>query len=174
MDAVEDYVVNSVQGKVDIEVVESLLQPKNRVISPEYILKHSTRRGSYIFQLFDTLEKPKHFVASRRRWLKSQGKKTATSPPCPERTLKTPLPQQSSPSFREEEGQWVLMEDRRTRGFAFEKNCKNDWRYAYKSVFPFRKWPSRRGAKMAKRFSKSFGKESKRFVLPAGPGGMRS
>ena len=32
----------------------------------------------------------------------------------------------------------------------------------------------RRGAKMAKRFSKSFGKVRKRFVLPAGPGGMRS
>ena len=38
-----------------------------------YILKHSTRRGSNIFQLFDTLEKPNHFVASRRRWLENQG-----------------------------------------------------------------------------------------------------
>ena len=33
--------------------------------------------------------------------------------PCPERTLKTPLPQQSPSSAREEEGRWVLMEDRR-------------------------------------------------------------
>ena len=79
MDAVEDYMENSAQVKVDIEVVESLLQPENREISPEYILKHSTRRGSNIFQLFDTLEKPKHFVASRRRWLNSQGKKPYTA-----------------------------------------------------------------------------------------------
>ena len=34
----------------------------------------------------------------------------AKAPPCPERTLKTPLPQQSSSSARgEEEGHWVLM-----------------------------------------------------------------
>ena len=31
----------------------------------------------------------------------------AKAPPCLERTLKKPLPQQSSPSSREEEGQWV-------------------------------------------------------------------
>ena len=47
MDAVEDYVENSAQGKVDIEVVESLLQPKNRVISPEYILKHSSSSSTH-------------------------------------------------------------------------------------------------------------------------------
>ena len=40
---------------------------------------------------------------------------------CPDRTLQTPLPQQSSSSAREEEGRWVLMEDRRRRGIAFEK-----------------------------------------------------
>ena len=65
---------NSAQMKVDIEVMESMLQPENREISPEYILKHSTTRGSNIFQLFDITEKPKHFVASRRRWLNSQWK----------------------------------------------------------------------------------------------------
>ena len=48
----------------------------------------------------------------------------AKAPPCPERTLKTPLPQQSSPSFRDEEGQWVAMEDRRSRRIAFEKTAK--------------------------------------------------
>ena len=42
-------------------------------------------------------------------------------------------------------------------------------RYLYKSVFLFSKWPSRRGVKMAKRFSKYFGKKKKRSMLPAGP-----
>ena len=32
------------------------------------------------------------------------GKRVGKTPPCPERILKTPLPQQSSPSSREEEG----------------------------------------------------------------------
>ena len=170
------------------------------------------RRGGNIFQLFDTSEKPNHFVASRRRWLESQGRDgarqesgqnewhgieyrgaEAKAPPCSERTLQTPLPQQSSSSAREEEGRWVLMEDRRRRGTAFEQlakemlryldnsekvkvgslNCKNDWMYLYKSVFPFSKWPSRRDVKMTKRLSKYFGKK-KRSMLRAGPDGMRS
>ena len=74
MDAVEDYLENCTQVKVDIEVVESLLKPEKLEVFLKYILKHSTRRGSNIFQLFDTLEKPNHFVASRRRWLENQGK----------------------------------------------------------------------------------------------------
>ena len=48
----------------------------------------------------------------------------AKAPPCPERTLKTPLPQQSSSSSRDEESQWVAMEDRRRRSIAFEKVAK--------------------------------------------------
>ena len=66
MDAVEVYLENCAQVKVDIEVVESLLKPEKLEISPKYILKHSTRRGSNSFQLFDTSEKANHFVASRR------------------------------------------------------------------------------------------------------------
>ena len=50
------------------------------------------------------------------------------APPCPERTLKTPLSQQSSSSAREE-GRWVLMEHRRRRGIAFEKLAKEMLRY---------------------------------------------
>ena len=46
MEAVEDYLENCAHAKVDIDVV----------------------------QLLDTSEKPNHFVASRRRWLESQGK----------------------------------------------------------------------------------------------------
>ena len=53
----------------------------------------------------------------------------AKAPLGPERTLKTPLPQQGSPSAREEEGHWVLMEDRRRRSTAFEKVAKKMLRY---------------------------------------------
>ena len=127
MDAVEDYLENCAQVKVDLEVVESLLMPENLEISVRYILKHSTRRGSNIFQLFDTSEKPNNFVASRRRWLESQercAKRVALilstkelwqkahcaplPPPLPPSSTgpyRTPLPQQSSSSAREEEGQ---------------------------------------------------------------------
>ena len=148
MDAVEDYLENCAQVKVDFEVVESLLRPENLEVSPRYVLKHSTTRGSNIFQLFDTSEKPNHFVASRRRWLESQGRNgvrqesgqnewhdieyqgaMAKASPRADRTLQTPLPQQSSSSAREEEGRWVLMEDRRRRGIAFEKLAKDMLRY---------------------------------------------
>ena len=56
MDAVEDYLESCAQVKVDIEVVESLLRPENLEVSLRYVLKHATRRGSNIFQLFDTSE----------------------------------------------------------------------------------------------------------------------
>ena len=139
MDADEDYLENCAQVQVDIEVLESMLRPENLEVSLRYVLKHSTRRGSSsIHQRSRTT-----FVASRIRWLESQGKNGALqesgqnewhdieyqgamteAPPRPERTLQTPLPQQSSQSAREEEGLWVLMEDRRRRGIAFEKLAK--------------------------------------------------
>ena len=53
------------------------------------------------------------------------------APPCPERTPKMPLPQQSSSSAREEEGRWALMEDRRRRSIAFENLAKEMLRYLY-------------------------------------------
>ena len=62
-----------VASKLEIELVESLLRTENLEVSLRYVLKHATYRGSNIFQLFDTSEKPNHFVASRRRWLESQG-----------------------------------------------------------------------------------------------------
>ena len=43
--------------------------------------------------------------------------------PCPERTLKTPLPHQSSPSSRDEESQWVAVEDGRRRRVGFEETA---------------------------------------------------
>ena len=129
-------------------MVERLLRPENLEVSLRYVLKHSTRRGSNIFQLLDTLEKPNHFVASRRRWLESQERDgarqekgqnewcgleyqgaRAKDPSCPHRTLQTPLLQQSSSSAREEEGRWVLMEDRRRRRIAFENLGKEMLRY---------------------------------------------
>ena len=59
MDAVEDYLESCAQIIVDIEVVERLLRPGNLEVSLRYVLKQATRRGSNIFQLFDTSEKPK-------------------------------------------------------------------------------------------------------------------
>ena len=48
----------------------------------------------------------------------------AKAPPCPERPMKTPLPQQSSSSIREEESQCISVEDRRRRRVAFEEMAK--------------------------------------------------
>ena len=58
MDAVVEYLENCSQIEVDIEVVESLLKPESRQVSPRYLLKHSTRDRK-IFQFFDTSEKPR-------------------------------------------------------------------------------------------------------------------
>ena len=143
MDAVEDYLESCSLITVDIEVVERLLRPEYLEFSLRCFLKHATRRGSNIFQLFDTSERSNHFVASRRRWLESQGRNAARqengqnewcdleyqgarakAPPCPDSTLQTPLPQQSSSSAGEEEDHWVLMEDRRRRRIAFENLAK--------------------------------------------------
>ena len=47
----------------------------------------------------------------------------------PDRTLQTPLPQESSSSAGEEEDHWVLIEDRRRRRVAFENLAKEMLRY---------------------------------------------
>ena len=60
------------------------MESEKREISSRYILKFSTKGGSNIFRLFDKSEKVDHFVASRRRWLKS-GEKTVHD----KRVLKT-------------------------------------------------------------------------------------
>ena len=152
MDAVEDYLENCAHVEVDIQVVESLLRPENLEVSPRYILKHFTRRGTDIFQLFDRSEKPNHFVTSRRRWLESQGRDgarqengqnewydleyqgaKAKAPPCPYSTVQTPLRQQSTSSAREEEDHWDVMEDRRRRSIAFENLAKEMLRYLDRS-----------------------------------------
>ena len=101
-----------------------LLEPEEAEVCLRYILKHAKRRGSIIFEIFDT-EKNDHLVASWMRWLEHKEKREALqerwqndwqdikyegimaeAPPCPERSMRTPLPQQSSSSNREEESQW--------------------------------------------------------------------
>ena len=148
MDAVVDYLESCAQILLDIEVVDRLLRPENLEVSLRYVLKHATGRSSNIFQPFDTSEKPNHFVASRRRWLESQGRDGARqengqhewrglehegartkAPPCPDSTLQTLLPQQSSSSAGEEEDHWFLMEERRRRRIAFENLANEMLRY---------------------------------------------
>ena len=53
----------------------------------------------------------------------------AKAPPCPERTLKTQLPQQSWSSSKDEESQRVSVEDRRRRRVAFEEKANGVLRY---------------------------------------------
>ena len=71
------YLENCAHVKVDIEVLECLMEPENQDMFLRYILKYTTRGGSNIFQLFDTSKRQDHFVASRRRWLESQGRQAA-------------------------------------------------------------------------------------------------
>ena len=53
----------------------------------------------------------------------------AKAPPCPERWMRTPLPQQRSSSNKEEESQWSSVEHRRRRRVAFENVAKRMLRY---------------------------------------------
>ena len=55
--AVEDYLEQCADIKVDIEALERLIEPEDEEVCPRYILKYSTRGGSNIFELFDTSEK---------------------------------------------------------------------------------------------------------------------
>ena len=82
-----------------------------------------------------------HFVASRNRRLEYNGKRvaeqerphsdpkdmnyegtTAKASPCPERRIRTPLPQQSSSSTRKEESQWSAQE--RREQYVNNSECK--------------------------------------------------
>ena len=139
MDAVEDYLENCAQVKVDIEVVESLIKPEK---TKGFSKVHSEALNEKRQQYFPAL---RHFGEAKRlcgkqktmagkprkncaqqggglnEWhdIEYQGEMTE-APPCPERTLKTPLPQQSSSPACEEEARKVSMEDRRRRSIAFE------------------------------------------------------
>ena len=69
MGAVENYLENCADIKVDIDVLARLIEPEDEGVCLRYILKYWTRGGSNIFKLFDTSEKNDHLVANRRRWL---------------------------------------------------------------------------------------------------------
>ena len=119
MDAVEDYLEGCAQVVVDVEVVERLLRLENLEDSMRYVLRHATRRGSNIFQLFDTSEKPNHFVASRRRWLESQGRDGARQENVQKEWYN--LEYQGASAREEEEDHWELREERRRRRIAFRE-----------------------------------------------------
>ena len=147
----EGYLDKSDGIKVEIEVLELLMDPEDSEACLRYILTHARRRGSRIFDIFSTEETIDHLVASRDRWLEYQGKKIdkqerwlsdlqnvnyertmAKAPPCPERRMRTPLPQQSSSSTREEDRHWRAQERtrrKRKRCVAFEDAAKRMLRY---------------------------------------------
>ena len=74
MEAAEDYLEKCANMKVDIEVLERLMEPENLEITLRYTLKYSTRGGSN-FSSSSTHQR-NGFVANRKR-LESQGKNGA-------------------------------------------------------------------------------------------------
>ena len=140
---------NGGNGKLlEVEALELLMDPEDSEVCLSYILAHAKRRGSRIFEIFSTKEKSDHLMASRNRWLEHEGKRVAQqdrwpsdlpdvnyegtmakAPPCPERRTRTPLPQQSSTSTREEEGQWRSMEVEPKWCVAFEDAAKRMLKY---------------------------------------------
>ena len=71
--AIEDHLEKCINMKVEIAALEILMEPEEAEVCLRYTLKHAERRGSSIFEIFDTKEKKNHVVASRRRWLEHQG-----------------------------------------------------------------------------------------------------
>ena len=115
----------------------------------------------------------------------------AKAPPCPERTLK--MPQPSSPSSRDEEIQWVDVQDRRMRRVAFEETARSILRYLEDSEdlkVSVTELQEQLGmseeagisieqvAQQARNenchFLEILGKEKQRCALPVGPDGTRS
>ena len=56
----------SVDLRVEIKTLERLMQPGEAEVCLRYILKHATRRGSNMFQLFDTKEKKGPFRGKQK------------------------------------------------------------------------------------------------------------
>ena len=90
------------------------MEPEEAEVSLKYILKHAKRRGSGIFEIFDTEERTILWQAGGVGWstkekgvalqksgqndwqdVKYEGIK-ANALPCPEKSMKMPLPQQRS------------------------------------------------------------------------------
>ena len=186
------------QWQTDLEEKRSIWS------SPE---RKATTRGSSIFQMVDTKREKGPFcgkqkalvgerVALQESWqnewqdMKYQGI-MAKAPPYPERTMKTQLPQHSSSSTRDEENQWISVEDGRKRHVAFEEAAKRMLRYledsedlrvgvertdgnAGRSRFPSCKLPRKQGTSKAYRSSTFLGKERKRCALPVWQDGTRN
>ena len=73
---VEDFLENVPRQKSGLEALERLMEPEDEEVSLKYILKYSTRRGSNIFQFFDTRGK-KPFRGKQKGWLEHQGERAA-------------------------------------------------------------------------------------------------
>ena len=56
-----------IDKRVEVQTLERLMEPEEGEVCMSYILKHATRRGNSIFQIFDTKKERDHFVAIRRR-----------------------------------------------------------------------------------------------------------
>ena len=66
-DAMGNYMEKKcIDIKVEIAALELLVEPEEAEDCLRYILKHAKRKGSRIFEIFDTQEKKDHFVASRK------------------------------------------------------------------------------------------------------------
>ena len=74
--AVEDYLEKMRQYKSGHRGLglESLMGLENEEVSLRYIPKSSTRGGSHIFKLFDTVEKKYYFVAVEKKMVGESGK----------------------------------------------------------------------------------------------------
>ena len=55
--AITNSLESCIDIRVEIKTLERLMEPGEAEVCLRYILKHATRRGSNIFQLFDTKEK---------------------------------------------------------------------------------------------------------------------
>ena len=120
MEAAEDYLEHCAHVKVDLGSGEFAEAGKPRVLSkvrPE-VLDEKRQPHFPALQHIREAEplrgKLKTMAGeSRKQWCMAR------------EWAKRGLPQQSSSSVREEEGHWVLMEDRRRRGVAFENLAKD-------------------------------------------------
>ena len=141
----ETYLENCVHTTVDIEAMERLMEPENEeVFSLRHILKYSTGGGSNNFPAISHSREKRTILwqAERDGWRVREGRQPCKKvgkmsgmilsikeylrkpSPCPERTLKTWLPQQNSSSSRDGESQWISGEDGRRRRVVFEETAK--------------------------------------------------
>ena len=140
--AMENYLDKSDEVKVEKKTLGLLVDQEDSKVCLRKIPAHARRRGSRMFEIFSTKEKADHSVASRNCWLEHPGKRVvlqerwqsdwqdvnyertvAKAPPCPERRMRTTLPQQSSSLTREEESQWSAQE--RTAMARMEQSVNN-------------------------------------------------